>query len=193
MAHQTLKRGSEEKLKGYVTQLEHVVCKRPTDLALSLGYSIDGLSDGYYLYLLIEQIGLPEFQWKERSRYSGGKALEWVEYKVGKKWLGEYAYVDRFDHERYSMDRKREPWMPEDMEIDIMMKQQHRIVNVLRGPHRIVKIRPEKRLGKDDFPDAPGEGVPQWELMVEKRFVCATFVPPLQSLPRGVFNASYGR
>lgn len=182
----------EDPRKGYVTQMNHVVGKRPDELAESLGYAAHALSDGYFLCLLIDRVSSAQFQWKDRTRYSGGWVRQLCEYQVGTEWRAEDAYIQRYDQVRSAMHIK-ERNRPVDQSIDQAMQLQLRLLNVLRGPQRIVKIIPNKKLGKDDYPDAPGDGIPQWELMVEKRFICATFLAPGKSVPAGMYNDSYSR
>lgn len=178
-------------LTGYVTQLDQITEKNGTDLALALGYTAGALAEGYALYFLIQQVGMADFRWKDRSRYSGGMALELVEYRSGGKIVSEYMYVDRYDQMRYA--RNQQASLPQEWEVDDFMCMQQQLLNVRSGSRRIAKVKPLTELGKSDFPDAPGHGVPQWEIVVEKQFICAAVVGPGQTVRAGVFNASHNR
>jgi len=199
MKNQNFQReGYQSGLTGYVTQLEHLTGKGTHDLAVSLGYTPLALSEGYALYFLVQSVGMADFRWKDRSRYSAGWAIELVEYEWKGKVVKEYVYVDRYDQLRHAKDirnfRKRVngyPCLPDDVEVDEFMCIQQVILNVRTGPRRIAKVVPKKRLGLGDYPDAPGNGVPQWEIITNKQFVCAGIVGPDQMIRPGIFDMSY--
>ena len=190
MKNQNFQReGYQSGLTGYVTQLEHIVAKNARDLAIDLGYTASALSDGYSLYLLQQHIGMADFRWKDRSRFSAGWSIDWIDVESKGRKVREYFYVDRYDQLRHALDRKSS--LPTDWEIDEFMCMQQVLLNVRSGPRRIAKVIPKKRLGPSDYPDAPGNGVPQWEIIVPKQFVCAADVHPDQTIRAGVFDASY--
>lgn len=190
--------GYQSGLTGYVTQLEHLVGKNARDLAVSLGYSSSALSEGYGLYFLIQSVGPADFRWKDRSRYSAGWAVELIEYEWKGRIVKEYVYVDRYDQLRSAKDIKNfkkringQANLPDDWAMDEFTSIQQVTLNVRTGPRRIAKVIPKKRLGSGDYPDAPGNGVPQWEIVTTKQFVCAAIVSHDQVIRAGVFDMSY--
>lgn len=199
MKNQNFQReGYQSGLTGYVTQLEHITGKNARDLAISLGYTPSALSEGYGLYFLLQHVGMADFRWKDKSRFSDGWALEPLEIERNGKIVTEYVYVNRYDQLRHARDvrnfKKRlsgQASLPDDWEIDEFMCIQQAMLNIRTGPRRIAKVIPKKRLGPNDYPDAPGNGVPQWEIVTEKQFVCAAMVNPDQIIRAGVFDASY--
>ena len=199
MKNQNFQReGYRSGLKGYVTQLQCLEEKNARDLAISLGYVPSALSEGYGLYFLLQYVGPTDFRWKDRSRFSAGLAVEQVAFRRNGRMVMEDVYVDRYDQLRAAKDARNvakrmageEHW-PDDWEMDAFISMQQVMLNVRFGPRRIAKIVPNKRLGSNDYPDAPGNGVPQWEIVTEKQFVCAANVHAHQVIRKGVFNLSY--
>jgi len=196
MFHYTLQRSGKIAQKtGYVTQLKSIVAKNTWQLERSLGFGPFSLSAGYQLYFLFDYIHINEFQWKDTTRYSAGWASDANAVVVGKNGEVEHFYAQRFDQLRYERDAANQrniaqrPNLPDDWEIDQFMRRQVPIINIQRGPQRIVKVVPNKPFGAVTYPDASEKDIQQWELIVPKNFVLAADIEPGEVVQRGMFDA----
>ena len=147
------------KLKGYVTIFSAVTGQSHGELERRLGFGAGRLSNGYRAFQLSEPIGPDDFEWKDRTRYSGGWHYD--------PSIGEY--VQRTDElrahlgKKYGYDEK-----VVDRRIQDFRAAQLKRLNVRSGPNRVVKIIPNDP--GTSFPDSPFEGIPQWNLTREKQF-----------------------
>ncbi len=63
-----------------------------------------------------------------------------------------------------------------------------RKLNQRQGSERIAKVMPLSAEGS--YPDASGNGIPQWEIIVPKRFFCIAVVSPGQKCMAGGYPIS---
>lgn len=182
--------------QGYITQLKSIVAKNTWQLERSLGFGPFGLSAGYRLYFLFDYIRINEFLWKDTTRYSAGWAPDPNAVVMGNKGVMDHFHAQRYDQHRYALDAENQrniarglPSLPDDWEIDQFMRKQVPIINVQRGPQRIVKVVPNKPFGAMTYPDAVEKDIQQWELKVLKNFVLAADIKPGEVVQRGMFDA----
>ena len=161
-----MREGYSDFIGGYVTTLISVIDRTPAELESRLGYGPRALARGFALYFLIQGVGPNEFRWRGRTRHAAGwtcdsdagEAIQWA------------------DKVRWAMASQPRSAAASDQQFDLLMVAQQQRLNVRTGSERIVKVVPLER--GSDYPDAPGRGVPQWELLTRKEFRCAARVAP---------------
>ncbi len=160
-----MREGYSDFMAGYVTTLISVIDRTSTELESRLGYGPRMLAKGYALYFLVQGVGPNEFRWRGRTRHAAG----WT-------WDSDADdYIQWADKVRGSMATRR-GGAAADQQFDLLMVAQQQRLNVRTGSERIVKVVPIER--GNAYPDAPGRGVPQWELLTRKEFRCAARVAP---------------
>lgn len=149
-------------IKGYVTTYSAVAGLSHANLEVSLGFASGTLAHGYRAYQLSSPVGPNDFEWKDRTKYSGG-----CRYDIS---IGEY--VQRADELRANLG-KRHGYIEAvvDDNLAAFRASQGKKLTVRSGPERIVKIVPN--VEGTTFPDSPLGNIPQWRLIVDKVF---TFV-----------------
>lgn len=199
----TMREGAIAVLRGYVTTLVSVIGRTPAELESRLGFSPGRFSAGWALYFLMEGVGPNEFRWRGRTCHSAGwvwdadagdhvqhaDLVRWSKFvssashaaradASGWVWDADASvYAQHTDLQRWSMSTKSESHAARaDAQFDLLMVDQHRRINARTGSERIVKAVPIQDGG--GYPDAPGHGAPQWELMTHKRFRCAAVLAP---------------
>jgi hypothetical protein len=150
-----------EELKGYVTTFASVQNRNRKELEDLLGFSRGALAGGYRLYELKEDVKLGEFEWCDRTLFSGG----WNYDRSIKE------FVQRQDEVRWKFMVKHDHFAPKaDKEFDMFMGAEMAKLNVRSGPERIVKVRRNPALGNPEFPDSKFRDIPQWKLTIKKNF-----------------------
>ncbi len=153
--------------KGYVTVLAAVEHKSKTELERALGFNTNALRQGYRLYALMGLVGLNEFEWKDRTRYSDGwhadptiklSSTEDLVWSVQRQDELRAALGKQHGYDEKATDRAIS---------DIMAKQLAKL-NVRVGPDRIVKV--VLNSPPTAYPDAEFRNVPQWRLKTPKPF-----------------------
>lgn len=178
------KEGYEVQMTGYVTQLIWLINKSTQELERLLGYNAGGLSQGWALYVLIEGVGPRDFIYHGRTRHSAGLAYDRDATEqlreAGMIKANETMRVRRVDQLRYQMfvDNKED-----EMAFDCFLANENVRLNQRTGSDRIAKVVPIGSV--KDYPDAPGNGVPQWEVVVPKKFFCIAVVNPGQKYMAG--------
>jgi hypothetical protein len=184
------KEGYEVRMTGYVTQLIWLINKSSQELERSLGYSSGSLSQGWALYVLTEGVGPRDFIYQGRSRYSGGMAYDRDATQqlrdVGMINGNETMRVRRVDQLRYQMFVNTK----DEMAFDCFLTNENVKLNQRKGSHRIAKLVPLSRV--NDYPDSPGNGVPQWEIVVPKTFFCIAVVGPDRKYMAGGYPVMEG-
>ena len=156
-------------MKGYVTTLESVLGKTDYELEDTLGYRHGSLKHGFKLYILAQTVSAGEFTWRDRTRYSAGWHRD-PSIKFGDDPNVVWG-VQRQDELRAALGRKLNyDEIAVDLEIDKLRQEDLLALNMRTGPRKIVKVRPLKTLGRDDYPDSILGNIPQWELTVYKQF-----------------------
>lgn len=179
------KEGFRVELVGYVTQLICLINKSPAELELSLGFKRGRLSQGWALYVLLSGVGSYDFIYQGRTRNSGGKGFDRdATEQLGRAGMinvhkGETAQAMRVDQMRYSMYRTS----GNESAFDTYMSYECAKLNQRTGPNRIAKCVP--LAGGNVYPDAPGNGVAQWELVIPKEFLCVAVMNPGQAYLTG--------
>lgn len=181
--------GQQREMKGYVTQLREVTEQDPDELASRLGFAPRLMADGYALLLLLGKVARQDFAWRDTTRFSGGWVKERVYFKENNRLAWADEYVQRADQDRFRFHqgdgyRHERSW-------DAFLADQLVLLNVRKGSERIVKLVPMLRGGAGDYPDARRTSALQWELMVDKQFVCVALVQPGGLIRKGEFEASY--
>jgi hypothetical protein len=59
-------------MKGYVTTLNSISGKSELEMERALGFRAGALKAGYAVYALAAPVSIDEFDWRDRTRYSGG-------------------------------------------------------------------------------------------------------------------------
>ena len=150
-----------ENLKGFVTTFASVQNKNRKELEEILGFSWGALAGGYRLYRLVEEVKLGQFEWCDKTHFSGG----W-HYDPSIK-----EFVQRQDEQRWKFMQKHDYHAPKaDKDFDIFMAGEMARLNVRSGPERIVKIKRNPAPGNPEFPDSKFRDIPQWKLTVGKTF-----------------------
>jgi hypothetical protein len=145
--------------RGYVTMLQSLLNKPTDKLENILGFGAGTLELGYYVYQLVGEVTLADFDWKDRTTYSDGWHFD--------SWVGEY--VQRQDELRAHLGSKlRYNEQAVDSRLALFKMEQRDRLNVRTGPKRIVKVIPKDRA--TEFPDSTDRSTPQWRLKVEKEF-----------------------
>jgi hypothetical protein len=156
-------------LKGYVTTLQSVLGKTDYELEDSLGYRHGSLKPGFEIYALAQTVDSGEFVWRDRTRYSAGWHRD-PNIKFGDDPNVVWG-VQRRDELRAALGRKLNyDEKAVDLEIDKLCQKDLLELNIRTGPGKIVKVRPLKKLGSNDYPDSILGNIPQWELTVPKQF-----------------------
>jgi hypothetical protein len=149
----------ELSMKGYVTIYKAVTGLGHAELEHVLGFDPGTLGNGYRVYQLAEFVGPNDFEWKDRTKYSGGWHFDFS--------TGEF--VQRFDELRAHLGKTNEY---NEVVVDKKLEQFHASqvnrLNVRSGPERIIKIVPY--IISKVFPDSPFGNIPQWRLTKEKTF-----------------------
>jgi hypothetical protein len=156
-------------MKGYVTTLQSVLGKTDYELEDSLGYRHGSLKPGFEIYTLAQTVNAGEFVWRDKTRYSAGWHRD-PSIKFGDDPNVVWG-VQRQDELRAALGRKLNyDEKAVDLEIDKLRQRDVLELNMRTGPRKIVKVRPLKKLGPDDYPDSIAGNIPQWELTVPKQF-----------------------
>ena len=166
-------RGTEKSFSGYVTTFSAIDGKSVSEVERSLGFNPGALRDGYLVYELLSPVELADFEWKDRTTYSGGWHLD--------RSINEY--VQRGDELRSHFGKHTNYDEPAtDALLQRVMENQRRRLNIRDGADRIIKVIPKGRISS--FPDASLRNLPQWELKAgsPKKFRCIGDVDP------GAFN-----
>jgi len=155
-------------MKGYVTTFQSVTGKAPAELEQVLGFSPGTLRGGYDTFALFDPVSINEFDWRDRTRYSGGWHSD-PTVKFGSDpstvWL-----VQRRDELRAALGKLNNyDERATDAAIFRIMSAEMAKLNVRSGPGRIVRVEPRQR--QPGFPDSPFRSIPQWELKVLKKFI----------------------
>lgn len=151
---------SLQQLKGYVTTYSAVAGRSHAELEDVLGFGPGVLSAGLRAYQLSESVGPTDFEWKDRTRYSGGWHFD--------PSISEY--VQRADELRAHLGKQRRyDEVVVDTELAAFQLAQLKKLNVRCGPDRIVKVIPNANA--NSYPDSGFRNVPQWRLKSEKLFV----------------------
>ncbi|HKW49838.1 MAG TPA: hypothetical protein VJN70_20440 [Gemmatimonadaceae bacterium] len=159
--------GVFENLSGYVTTMRSIVGKDSRELEDALGFSSGSLRNGFYVFALDAPVISAEFDWKDRTMYSGGWHFD--------PTIGEY--VQREDELRDHFGRlNNNDEARTDAKLDELMQVQRNRLNVREGPDRIVKVCPKS--APADYPDSRYNSIPQWRLRVKKPFIRLADVPP---------------
>lgn len=159
-----MREGYSDFLAGYVTTLISIIDREPAELERRLGYGPRRFARGFALYFLVQGVGSNEFRWRGRTRHAAG----WT-------WDADAGeYIQWADKVRGNMALR--PGAAPDQQFDLLMVEHQQRLNVRSGSERIVKVVPIET--GSDYPDAPGRGVPQWELLTRKEFRCAARVAP---------------
>lgn len=150
-------------MDGYVTTHAAIAGKNVRDLEQALGFLPGALTKGYRVYELISPVTMDEFEWKDRTRYSGGWHYD----------PPSNEYIQRHDQLRFHL-AKSNGWneAAADAQLKRFMEEHCVRLNVRTGPERIVKVDPLVKVqqGFDSYPDSPYLDIPQWRLKVAKTF-----------------------
>ena len=165
--------GTREQRNGYVTTMESIAGKNSRDLERSLGYAASSLATGFYVYALLDVVGIADFEWKDQTVYSGG----W-------HWDPTISeYVQRGDELRAQLGKLNQyDEAKTDQAIRLVMLRQVERLNVRVGPKRIVKVFPKQEVLK--YPPANFYSIPQLCLLHRKSFVRLAEVMAGESAPR---------
>lgn len=144
--------GATLSLQGYVLLAAHVRGRSSVVLEQNLGYRPGRLSGGWYFLFLLDPVSAAEFELHGYTHFSGGKAKDSP--LTAEQDLRARGYdVDRIK-QRQAVDRLK-----------------------IQGPDRIAKVIPViDHSDLEVYP--PGWGIPQWRLIVPKRFKVKAFLAP---------------
>lgn len=146
--------GHTHKAKGYVCILMSLCGKRPADLERLLGYAPGALTKGYKLGLLDETVGVDDFEFRAYTNAPDGV-------HTGSKDNA---------HERL---KKSYSSHPIDQAQWKKLREQGAARLNRKGAEQVCKVFPNTR--PTGYP--PGDGIAQFELMVEKKFKIVLDVP----------------
>ena len=165
--------GMREQLAGYVTTLSSIAGKTAGELERVLGLGAPSLASGFYVYALAEDVGVDDFEWKDRTAYSDGWHFD--------PMVGEF--VQRGDELRANWGKVNQyDEAKTDAILAALMRRQVVRLNVRVGPERIVKVI--SRQVVLSYPDSPYRNVPQWKLRTRKSFIRMADVPTGDRVPR---------
>jgi|GEM_PF-2512049 hypothetical protein len=165
---------------GYVTPLISLINRSPAELERLLGFSAGRLREGWALYLLVQGVSSAEFLHQGTTRYSGGKGhdrdatQQLRDIGMLDERKGETIRVMRVDQMRYAMFRDT----GNEQAFDLFRALEVAKLNQREGSSRIAKCVPLAQ--GSEYPDSPGNGVPQWEIIAPKRFACVAVLNPGQ-------------
>lgn len=156
------------RMGGYVTQWSALKYLSITKLEAALGFNPGALKYGYAVYGLADKVGIDDFEWRDRTRYSGGwHADRTIEFgTAGLVWS-----VQRIDELRAALGKKLNySESAVDEELKKIKMRWLTEMNTCFGDKQIVKVLSVARIGS--FPDSPMLGVPQWEFRkgIQKNF-----------------------
>ena len=158
--------------RGYVTVLQALLNKSTAEVEATLGYGAGALDDGDWIYRLVSEVTLADFDWKDRTSYADGWHYD--------SSIGEY--VQRQDELRAHLGAKLGySEQAVDAQLALFKMGQRDGLNVRTGPKRIVKVFPKGDVA--DFPDADSRTTPQWRLKTEKQFAMLRAVGRGQVFP----------
>ncbi|MFZ4859449.1 MAG: hypothetical protein ACOYL3_23990 [Desulfuromonadaceae bacterium] len=159
-------------LKGDVTTLDSIMNLSPHDLELRLGYEQGRLSQGYFIFFLVDTVDNKEFYWGDQTIYSG----RW-------QFIRDIEdYAQREDVLRYELLKQNNfDESKGDNAFDKFMQKQQNNLNVRQGSKRIVKIIPVISHDKNkpwyqQYPNAALQKIPQWTINKPLKFICYAFV-----------------
>lgn len=165
--------GAREQFNGYVTTMASIAGKSFGDLERSLGFGPSSLADGFYVYALVDIIGMSDFEWKDQTAYSDGWHFD--------PTIGEF--VQRQDELRAQLGKLNQYNEAQtDEKIRAIMMRQLAQLNVRVGPERIIKVVAKQVMNL--FPPSDFRRIPQWRLRNRKSFVRLEDVPAGGSAPR---------
>lgn len=172
------RQGYTVEMMGFVTTLLSVTNRSSGELERTLGFEHGRLRDGWALYVLAQGVSFHEFVHQGRSRNSAGYAYD----RDATEQLREAGMLDgqrtmhvrRVDQMRHAMYRATGS---EDA-FDVYRANEMAKLNQRSGEQRIVKCVPLSP--GSVYPDAQGNGVPQWEIIALKRFLCIAVLGPGQ-------------
>ena len=155
-------------MKGYVTNFASIAGKHSGELEQALGFSPGAFRHRYSVFSLAAPVSMNEFDWRDRTRYSGGWHAD-PTIKFGSDpravWL-----VQRRDELRAALGKLHNyDEQGTDAAIEKILRGELAKLNIRTGPNRIVKVRPTER--PNGYPDSPFRNIPQWELTVLKPFL----------------------
>ena len=155
-------------LGGYVTQWSSLHSLGVRALEQALGFNSGALAVGYAVYGLADRVGPDDFDWRDRTRYSGGwhadPTIKWGSEDV--VWS-----VQRIDELRAALGKRLNY---DEARVDQnIAEMKHRWINemsVCFGERRIVKVISNQRIS--EYPNSPLRGIRQWEFRrdIRKRF-----------------------
>lgn len=144
--------GASLSLRGYVLIASHIRGRSPVLLEQVLGYRPARLSQGWYLLFLLDPVAASEFELHGHTHFSGGKAKD-SPLTAEQDLRARGVDVDRIKG-RQAVERFK-----------------------VQGPDRVAKVVPViEHTDVETYP--PGSGIPQWRLVVPKRFKVKAFVAP---------------
>jgi hypothetical protein len=151
---------SRQQLNGYVTTYSAVAGRSHAELEDVLGFAPGAFSNGLRAYQLSEPIGPNDFEWKDRTRYSGGWHFD----------PSITEYVQRADELRAHLGKQRGyEEVVVDRELAAFQLAQLKRLNVRSGPDRIVKVVPNGKA--NSYPNSEFRNIPQWRLKSDKQFI----------------------
>ena len=174
------RQGYVVEMVGYVTPLISLINRSPGELERLLGFAPGRLASGWALYLLVEGVSFAEFAHQGTTRYSQGWAYDRDATEQLRK-IGmidavkeETASAQRVDQMRYAMFRDT----GSEGKFDEYRGYEMAKLNERKGSGAIAKCVP--LASGSEYPDAPGNGVPQWEILAPKKFACIAVLNPGQ-------------
>lgn len=144
--------GATLSLRGYVLLASHIRGRSPVQLEQVLGYRPARLNLGWYLLFLLDPVSASEFELHGYTHFSGGKA-------------------------RHSPLTAEQDLRARGVDVDRIKGRQAVERFKTHGPDRVAKVVPViEHSDVETYP--PGSGIPQWRLVVPKRFKVKAFLAP---------------
>lgn len=151
----------QKRMAGDVTTYISIAGKTGPEIEMRLGYKPGRLSAGFDVYELKQEVSVGDFEWTDRTRYSGGWQLQ--------RGIGEFAR--RFDvlraeyGKKFGYDEARV-----DQELDKLLRREAAKLNIRIGPNRIVKVFPvtlhdPRMFWLEQYPNAQFRDIPQWTIL----------------------------